>query len=185
MRLKELRYQSWIICLLLMVQQVECQHHMERRQKIDVQHYDFAINLSDTSDIIFCNAGIDLIFKEPVEFFTLDLVCKGEQGKGMTVKSVTVDGKESRFRHQNDSLFIFRGCAKPNTSATVMVKYSGMPADGLIISKNMFGDRTFFGDNWPDRAHNWLACIDHPSDKATVDFKISACPFASNPFKTM
>jgi len=43
----------------------------------------------------------------------------------------------------------------------------------LIISKNMFGDRTFFGDNWPDRAHKWLACIDHPSDKATVDFTVS------------
>jgi aminopeptidase N len=54
------------------------------------------------------------------------------------------------------------------------IAYAGIPSDGLIISENRFGDRTFFGDNWPDRAHNWIPCIDHPSDKATVEFKVSA-----------
>lgn len=174
MKVQEVRYYSWIIFLFLLVQQVECQHHIEQLLKIDVQHYNFSISLSDTSDIIFCTATIDLIFKEPAEFFTLDLAGKDGQGKGMTVKRVTVDGKESGYRQQNDSLHIFWNCAKANISATVNVEYSGIPADGLIISRNMFGDRTFFGDNWPDRAHNWLACIDHPSDKATVDFDVSA-----------
>ncbi|MGZ3874952.1 MAG: M1 family aminopeptidase, partial [Mucilaginibacter sp.] len=49
-----------------------------------------------------------------------------------------------------------------------------VPADGLIISTNKFGHRTFFGDNWPNRAHNWLPCADYPADKATVDFIVTA-----------
>ncbi|MFT5167251.1 MAG: aminopeptidase N, partial [Saprospiraceae bacterium] len=36
------------------------------------------------------------------------------------------------------------------------------------------GDRTFFGDNWPDRARHWLPTVDHPSDKATVEFIVTA-----------
>ena len=54
------------------------------------------------------------------------------------------------------------------------INYSGIPSDGLIISKNKYGDRTFFGDNWPNRAHYWLPTIDHPYDKATCDFIITA-----------
>ena len=56
--------------------------------------------------------------------------------------------------------------------AAIQIKYSGIPADGLIISKNKFGDRTFFGDNWPNRARHWIPTIDHPSDKATLEFLV-------------
>ncbi|MBK8142123.1 MAG: hypothetical protein IPK57_14870 [Chitinophagaceae bacterium] len=52
--------------------------------------------------------------------------------------------------------------------------YKGYPADGLIISKNQFGNRTFFADNWPNRAHNWFPCVDDPADKASVEFAITA-----------
>ena len=44
----------------------------------------------------------------------------------------------------------------------------------LIIADNMFGDRTFFGDNWPNRARHWLPTVDHVSDKATVDWIVIA-----------
>ncbi len=44
----------------------------------------------------------------------------------------------------------------------------------MIISRNKYGDRTFFADHWPDRAENYLPCIDHPYDKASVDFIITA-----------
>jgi aminopeptidase N len=54
------------------------------------------------------------------------------------------------------------------------ITYSGVPKDGLIIGENLHGDRTFFADNWPNRTHNWFPCVDHPSDKATVEFKIIA-----------
>ncbi|MDX1548310.1 MAG: M1 family aminopeptidase, partial [Rhodothermales bacterium] len=57
---------------------------------------------------------------------------------------------------------------------TFTVRYGGVPADGLIISTNKHGDRTFFGDNWPNRARHWLPAVDHPSDKARVEFAVTA-----------
>ena len=44
----------------------------------------------------------------------------------------------------------------------------------MIISKNKFGDRTYFGDNWPNRAHNWIPCNDRPDDKAPFEFIVTA-----------
>ncbi|MFV0237043.1 MAG: M1 family aminopeptidase, partial [Flavobacteriales bacterium] len=33
-------------------------------------------------------------------------------------------------------------------------------------------DKTYFSDHWPNRARNWLASIDTPSDKVKVRFKV-------------
>jgi aminopeptidase N len=172
--MQRLKYLSWSAILFIVSTQLFGQNHMQQCQTLDVQNYDFSISLSDTSDMIYGNAAVTLLLKKPVTTFTLDLASKDKQGKGMSVNSVTVNGAETVFRHQNDSLFIYYNVIKPNSSATVNIDYSGIPADGLIISKNKFGERTFFGDNWPDRAHNWFPCVDNPSDKATVEFKVSA-----------
>ncbi|MEI9911166.1 MAG: hypothetical protein WDO71_16745 [Bacteroidota bacterium] len=32
----------------------------------------------------------------------------------------------------------------------------------------------FFSDNWPNRAHNWIPCVDDPADKASVEFIVTA-----------
>jgi aminopeptidase N len=174
MRIQRLRYNPWLVIFLLLPYHVIGQQYQDRLQKIDVQHYDFSISLSDTSDVIYSSADIKVVFKEPVKSFSLDLADKDEHGKGMVVKRVSVNGIESRFSHVNDSLYIYPGNAKAITSATINIDYSGIPADGLIISENRFGERTFFSDNWPDHAHNWFACVDQPNDKATVEFKVSA-----------
>lgn len=171
---KKIRFQVWSVILMVLTIHIYGQNHQVRLQTLDVLHYDISISLSDTSDMIFSDAVITLLFKQPVNEFTLDLADKDEKGKGMTVKKVTVDGKETGFKQQNDSLFIYYHNSKPNSTAQIGIKYSGIPADGLIISKNKFGERTFFGDNWPDRARNWFPCVDHPSDKATVGFEVTA-----------
>ncbi len=61
-----------------------------------------------------------------------------------------------------------------NDTATFLIPYSGIPADGLIISKTKYGHRSFFADNWPNRGHNWIPCHDDPADKATVEFIVTA-----------
>ena len=38
----------------------------------------------------------------------------------------------------------------------------------------MHGDRTFFGENWPNLVRHWLPMIDHPYDKATGEFVVTA-----------
>jgi len=42
------------------------------------------------------------------------------------------------------------------------------------MPRNKYGERTFFSANWPDKARQWLPMIDHPSDKATSEFLITA-----------
>jgi aminopeptidase N len=44
----------------------------------------------------------------------------------------------------------------------------------LIIAKNKHGKRTFFADHWPNRAHYWLPVVDHPLEKSTCEFLITA-----------
>ena len=75
--------------------------------------------------------------------------------------------------HENNKLIIYDEHKKGDTVAFT-ISYKGIPSDGLIISKNKYGDRTFFGDNWPDRAHNWIPCEDEPGDKATFEFTVIA-----------
>ncbi len=49
-----------------------------------------------------------------------------------------------------------------------------MPADGLKIGPTKYGDRSFFNENWPNRARHWLPTVDHPYDKATSEFIVTA-----------
>ena len=60
--------------------------------------------------------------------------------------------------------------------ATVHVSYHGIPRAGLRIGKNRHGERTFFSENWPDKARQWLPMVDHPYDKATSEFMVTAPP---------
>ena len=140
---------------------------------IDVQHYTFNIGLNDHDDTIKGQAAIEVKFVNTVSSFKLNLVKPNEQGKGMLVTAVSEKGQGISFSQQYDVLNI-NARAKANTVHTYTVSYQGVPADGLIISTNEFGHRTFFGDNWPDRARDWLPCADYPADKATVDFIVTA-----------
>jgi len=93
----------------------------------------------------------------------------------MHVLAVRLDKPGFTWDHSGNKLRI--SLAEPmseGSEAKIFVTWEGIPADGLIISRNKFGDRTFFADHWPDRASNYLPVVDHPSDKATVEFIITA-----------
>ncbi|WNJ21354.1 M1 family aminopeptidase [Pontibacter sp. G13] len=146
--------------------------------EIDVLHYHFELTISDSTDEIQGLATIQVEFPIPgIQVFSLDLATpdKGTFKKGMTVTSVMEGPAKRFFTHEEDRLSI--QLAAPAASGNVhtfQISYHGVPADGLIISQNKYGDRTFFGDNWPNRAHHWLPSVDHPGDKATVQFSITA-----------
>jgi aminopeptidase N len=142
-------------------------------QKIDVLHYTNSITVTDSSDVIIGISDIDILFKTTVSNFSLDLINLNEDEKGMVVSKVLENNKPVEFSHIEDKLNI-NTSASTNEKHNYTIHYSGIPADGLIISKNKYGDRTFFGDNWPNRARNWVPCVDHPLDKAFVTFKITA-----------
>ena len=140
---------------------------------MDVQHYAYALKLNDADNNIVGAATIDVKFLKDAKEAHFDLTKKNAEGKGMTVSSVKENGKALRFE-QSEGEVTINSPAKAGSLHRYVIDYSGIPADGLIISSNKFGKRTFFGDNWPNRAHNWLPCIDDPADKASLEFEVTA-----------
>jgi aminopeptidase N len=149
-----------------------------KNPNIDVINYTFNIELSDITDEIACEETIEVRYLAAgVTTLRLDLIKASEKlgNKGMVVNQVLSEGKILAYTHENDALTItLPGPATLNQRSSYTVTYKGMPASGLKIADNKYGDRTFFSDNWPNKGRNWLATIDHPYDKATCEFIVIA-----------
>ncbi|MEP6780876.1 MAG: M1 family metallopeptidase [Gemmatimonadaceae bacterium] len=148
------------------------------RQPLDVEHYHFAVELSDTTDRIVGSAAIRMrMLSAGVRTVTLDLANATAERKrnGMIVSNVSRAGRALQFVHSDDHLVISLDSASAlGGEIELVVRYSGVPADGLQIKPNKYSERTFFSDNWPNKAHNWLPLIDHISDKATMEMDVTA-----------
>lgn len=143
------------------------------RELIDVKSYSFTIELNDSTDVLKGKATLQVLSKKESKLLELDLATNNAAGKGMEVSAVFLNGKVIAFQHRNNLLQLtLPNATKTAEALSLEIDYKGIPDNGLIIAKNKFGDRTFFGDNWPNRAHHWLPVIDHPSDKAAVDFVV-------------
>lgn len=162
-------------CVLALCAAVAYCDNYSRQPSIDVQHYVFRVELSDSSDEIAAETTVTVRFtKDGVGSFWLDLASENG-GKGMTVASVTSAGRPVEFTHRDDRLTLtIAPAAKAGELRSFDVTYRGVPAKGLLFPKNKFGDRTIFSVNWPDLAHQWLPTVDHPSDKATSEFIVTA-----------
>jgi aminopeptidase N len=147
-----------------------------QNKSIDVQHYRFEISLNDSNNIIHGKASINFRVKEAGSMVSLDLTSFIDStGKGMKVFKVLDNNKDLKFTQDSNHLNIYFSTSLAlDNQTTVQISYEGIPADGLIIDNNKFNQRTFFADNWPNRAHNWIPCNDHPSDKASVEFIVTA-----------
>jgi len=166
-----------------------------RQPGVDVQEYVFRLSLLDETDEIRGLATVEIRFVEDgVNEIYLDLIGRtGGRDEGMTVGEAWVAsgdaeatamghapdtaslGSSAQFSHTGDRLRI----TLPNPSiagerAFVTVAYSGVPVTGLEIGPNKHGDRTFFSDNWPSKARNWLPTVDHISEKARAQMVVTA-----------
>ena len=147
-----------------------------KNPNIDALNYTFRISLSDDTDEIVGEATVDLRFLvEGITELRLDLVSATADGKGMTVTGVSSADKPLQYRHESDELRIsLLSPSEANQRSRFTIAYRGVPATGLIIGPNKHGDRTFFSDNWPNKARHWLPTIDHPYDKARCEFVVTA-----------
>lgn len=156
----------------------------EGQSKIDVLHYAYRIELNDKNDTVAGTAYIRFIVKEELSSVSLDLADLNKDHKGMIVIFSGINMFDGRgnisldYSRKNDKVLINtawnKSPLKIGDTATIVIEYKGVPSDGLIISKNKYGHRTFFADNWPNRAHNWIPCVDDPSDKASIEFIVTA-----------
>lgn len=168
----------YVFTLFVFLQQDALADTYPKNLKVDVLNYVFRILLADDTDEIKCETTIDVRYTgEGVEFLRLDLVkaTSAQGNKGMTVSKVVSNGQPLSFTHEGAELKIkLPTASKVNQRNTYTITYSGVPATGLKIANNKYGDRTFFSDNWPDKGRNWLPIVDHPYDKAMCEFIVTA-----------
>ena len=138
------------------------------RPAFDVTDYAITIELPDSGATIRANAVLTVSKTANADTLQLDLL-------DLTVSNVTVDGRAVRFTQTSTGVAVPlpRKTGRAPTYA-VSVDYGGAVTDGLIARSDSAGRWTYFGDNWPNRARHWIPSIDHPSDKATVTWRISA-----------
>ena len=134
---------------------------------IDVTDYDVRLVIPDTG--AFLRGDVTVTFRRAPSAtrLRLDLV------DAMHVRRVELDGKPVAAMHRGNHLDIPLATVAGD-SAQVRVVYDGDVTDGLIATKDAKGRWTWFGDNWPDRTRHWLPTVDHPSDKATVSWRVRA-----------
>ncbi len=146
-----------------------------RQRGLDLTHYSFQVTLNDANNQIEGEASIELkSVAVDVTSLMLDLT-SAKDGKGMTVKSITAADKPVDFVHESNRITIkFPAPLVVGETKLIKVTYQGVPVAGLKIGNNKHGDRTFFSENWPDNARHWLPSIDHPYDKATSEFYVTA-----------
>lgn len=172
------KYVLRIIIFMMLSTSVSFADVYPKNPKIDVLNYAFRILLSDGTSEIKCEATIDVRYMGAgIEILRLDLVKASAAlgNKGMTVHSIVFNGQSLSFTHEGEELKIkLPASSTQNQRSIYTIMYSGIPVTGLKIANNKYGDRTFFSDNWPDKGRNWLPMVDHPYDKATCEFIVTA-----------
>ena len=146
-----------------------------RQPGIDAQHYQFRVTLSDDTDEIAGDTTVDLRFVQPgVTRVFLDLA-DPHDGKGMTVTEVTTAGRTLPSPARPTacpSNFPMR----PNPArcgASPCATAVSLPADCISEPTASATAPSSVGTG-PTFARQWLPVIDHPSDKATSEFEVTA-----------
>jgi aminopeptidase N len=139
------------------------------RAGLDVLSYEFTVDfrrqarpdtIDFTSEILVSRTGA-------VRSLALDLV------PAMAVRDASVNGAPAVATRGGDQVVVALPPGERDT-LRVRLRYAGQPKDGLILTADSSGGWTAFGDNFPNRARQWLATVDHPSDKATVGWNVRA-----------
>ena len=169
----KLRYYI-VMIILLSFNHVYSKDPYPKNPNIDILNYSFELHLNDTTDIIYGTANINLHIEPSENNVRLDLISANNDGNGMVVHSVLFNGNKVPYTHKKNELNISTDGLKYSIYDVITIEYSGIPITGLIIGDNMHGDRTFFSDNWPNKARNWLPLVDHPYDKSTSEFIVFA-----------
>ncbi len=139
------------------------------RPGFHVRHYDITIDVPDSGAKIHGDATLTVERTAPRDTLVLDLL-------DLTVARVLVNGKTTVFHQTPAGISVVLPRARVGDTTMVDVEYGGAVTDGLIVRHDSAGRWTYFGDNWPDRARHWIPSLDHPSDKATVTWRVRASP---------
>lgn len=133
----------------------------------DALHYDITIILPDTGTTITgqVEAAWRIVDGTPL---VMDL------DSTMHVKWLRTPGRDrvaGPWRREGGRIVVPQRL-KPGDTLVTRVRYSGVPARGLVFTTDSAGRRTVFADNWPDNARGWFPSHDYPGDKASAAFHV-------------
>ncbi|RKR91162.1 peptidase M1-like protein [Micromonospora pisi] len=137
----------------------------------DVRHYGLEIRYQPATRAFSGVATISARATERLSRFNLDL-------RGFDVRSVTVDGHSARYDRDGQELRISpKHGFSTGERFTVVVRYdgtTGQPTDneGALYGWVSTPDGAFVA-NEPEGASTWYPVNDHPTDKASYDFRIT------------
>lgn len=142
----------------------------EMTEMVDVKSYHIQLDLSNFTKHINGKVKIKFTMKVPTKNISFDFHSSTKPKVGMHVTEAFM-GEPISWKHDDNKIWISKDKEfQKDQEYLLTIEYEGLPEDGLIISKNQHKDHTAFGDNWPNRAHHWFPCTDHPADKAMVEF---------------
>ena len=151
---------------------ISAQDTYQRNTSANIKNYIFNLSLNDSTNTILGESHITIDFKNHLNEFALDLVAKSEKF-GMVITEILEDSVKADYTFEGNKIKIIP-TKKTTKQRVYKIKYQGIPERGLVIDTTKFGKRSFFGDNWPNLARHWLPSVDHPSDKASIEFRITA-----------
>ncbi len=139
------------------------------RPGLDVQHYDFHVDFSPhgLDGDVTVTSTLSVARVARADTLVLDLAAP------MRVDEVRVNGSIVTAGRDSATVRIPLPAGMRDT-LRVAVRSHGRPTDGLIVRRDSSGTWSAFADHFPDRARQWLATVDHPSDKATVEWTVVA-----------
>jgi len=157
------------------------------RPAADVLHYEIALTLGDSGQDLRARATVRYVVTAghgPLELdFDSALVVDSVTGPAGRIPAAAAvrsgtgpEGGWQRRRAAGGWVLTVPVWGAPGDTLGVTAYYRGRPRDGLYFRANHYGEPTVFADNWPDRAHFWFPCDDHPSDKASVAFSVEVPP---------
>ena len=146
--------------------QLLAQSEPSYRPGVQVADYSVSIDLPDSGSSIHGDATLTVRRTARVDTLVLDL-------RKLRVERVSIGDRTIRFARTDSTILI---PLPPGSDGTFKVRivYSGAVTDGLIAHKDTAGRWTYFADNWPNRARYWIPSIDHPSQKATISWIVTA-----------
>jgi aminopeptidase N len=137
----------------------------------DVKHYDLAIRYTPATDALAGAVRIRAEATQRLSAFNLDL-------DGLTIRSVTVDGRPAKWSRDGTELTVTprRSLGKGHVFDTRIV-YDGVPK--VIHDPDLGDGGAFTTDDGvvilgePDVAQAWFPSNDHPSDKASFSIALT------------
>jgi aminopeptidase N len=157
-----------VVASVLLASRGDAQQARPYRPAFDVSDYAITVDLPDTGATIHASAKLTVSRTARSDTLVLDLL-------DLTVNRVIVDGRAVKFARRPETVAIPLPARRGAQAVySVTVDYGGAVVDGLIARADSAGRWTYFGDNWPNRARHWIPSIDHPSDKATVTWRVRA-----------